>query len=268
MSAPAQPQPPSSRRPRPGRGAPEPAADPHETPAGAVLVDPAPSSRGTAARAGAVAALVKAATYLLGLGLVGLYLAPRGFVEAQGDPEASLAFLLEHRVLLHLWYLALYLVGGGALVVLVLAVHQRLRGAAGGLALPTATATATALGLVWAGLLLASGLVALVGQSAVADLAVVDRDLAVATWSSVVVVQDALGGGVEVVGAAWVFLVGVLALRSGRLGRSLGVVGVGLGVVGALTLVPAAADVAATAFGLVFIAWFVLAAVELLRTRP
>lgn len=214
-------------------------------------------------RAGGVAALVKAATYVVGLGLVAAYLAPRGFLDAQGDPAASLAFLLDHPALLYVWYLVLYLVGGAALVVLSLALHDVLRDAADGLL----ARTATAFGLLWAGLLLASGLVALVGQRTVVALAADDAQTATATWSAVAVVQDALGGGVEVVGAVWVLLVGVIGLRTGRLGRGLSGLGIGLGVCGMLTLVPSLVGAATAAFGIGFVVWFVWLAATLLRVR-
>lgn len=216
----------------------------------------------TLQRAGGVAALVTAGTYLVGFGVVGAYLAPRGFLEAQARPADSLAFLLDHQASLYAWYLVLYLVGGAALVSLVLALHDRLRTAAGAL-----SQTAGVFGLVWAGLLLASGLVALVGQRAVIDLAATDPATAVSTWASVGVVHDALGGGLEIVGAAWVFLVSLAGLRTGGLGRGLSALGIAVAVAGAWTLLPPVADGAAAVFGLGFIVWFVLAGVTLLR-RP
>ena len=111
--------------------------------------------------------------------------------------------------MLYSWYLVLYLVGGLALVSLVLGVHSRLRTGAAAL-----SQTASVVGHLWAGLLLASGLIALVGQRAVVDLAATDSVMAASTWSSVSVVQSALGGGIEIVGAGWVMLVSVAGIRS------------------------------------------------------
>lgn len=210
-------------------------------------------------RAGGAAALVKAVTYVTGFAVMGAYLAPRGFTDAQGDPAASLDVLTENAGVMYGWYLVLYLVGGLALVGLVLALRERL-GAAGALVRASAV-----IGHVWAGLLLASGLVALVGQTAVLDLAATDHATAVATWSSVSVVQDALGGGIELVGGAWALLVGVAGWRTRALSRGLSAVAMGIGVLGAATLVPQIAGDAAAAFGVALIGWFVWVAVALLR---
>jgi hypothetical protein len=224
-------------------------------------LDVAPGTDGLQ-RAGGIAGFVTAATYVVGLGLIGVYLAPQGYLDVQGSPKDSLAFLLDHQVMLYSWYLVLYLVGGLALVSLVLGVHSRLRTGAAALA-----QTASVLGHLWAGLLLASGLIALVGQRSVVELAATDSVMAASTWSSVSVVQEALGGGIEIVGAAWVMLVSVAGIRSHVLGYGLGALGIGIGVAGAWTIVPAAAAYAAPVFGLGLIVWFIWMGVTLLR-RP
>lgn len=214
-------------------------------------------------RAGGWASLVEAFTYVVGFGVAAAYLAPEGLLDAQDDPAESLAFLLDHQAVLYAWYLVLYLVAGAALVVLVLGIHDRLADRTPALAQIT-----TAFGLIWAGLLLASGMIALVGQRAAIELAATDRAEAVSTWSAVSVVQDALGGGIEIVGALWVMLVSAAAFRSPALPRGLAVLGVVVGIAGAATLVPQLADAAAI-FGLGFIAWYIWAGLVLLRdNRP
>ena len=60
-------------------------------------------------------------------------------------------------------------------------------------------------------------MVALVGQRVAVELAATDHAEAVSTWSAVSVVQDALGGGIEMVGALWVLLVSAAAIRSSAL---------------------------------------------------
>lgn len=209
------------------------------------------------ARAGGVAALAKAATYVLGLGVMGAFLVPAGFGE--GGPADEVAFLVEHQAVLAAWYGTLYLLGGVALVVLVVALHARLRGADHG-----ARTVTTAFGVIWSGLLLASGMVALVGQQAVVELHRTEPDRAATVLQSVSIVQDALGGGIELVGALWVLGVSALAATVGAFGRRVHLLGYLIGVAGVLTVVPALAGLGA-AFGLGFIAWFGCIAVDLLR---
>lgn len=238
-------------------------------PVGATAPATVPTTTATAAtghamtRAAGWAALVKGLTYVVGFAVMGAYLAPRGFTDAQGDPAASLDVLVANADVMYVWYLVLYLVGGLALVVLAQGLRSRLSAVS-----PALAATSGVLGYLWAGLLLASGLIALVGQTAVLDLAASDRAMAVSTWASVSVVQDALGGGIELVGGAWALLIGWIGLRTRTFGLSFSLNAVLIGLLGVATLVPAVADVAATSFGLTFVVWFFWASVVLLRRRP
>lgn len=211
-------------------------------------------------RLGGAAALVIAATYVIGFAAMSVYLVPAGFTDATTDPAASLDFLLDHQTALYLWYLLLYLVGGAAMVVLTIGIHDRVTRSQ-----PTLAAIATAFGLIWAGHLLASGMVALLSQRAVAAIASSERERAEATWVTLSVVQDALGGGIELVGAIWLLLVSAAALRTRMLSRGVAMVGLVIGVAGLVTLVAPVADQAMTVFGLGLIVWFVQAGLELLR---
>ncbi len=211
-------------------------------------------------RWGGYASLVVAATYVVGFVAMGAYLVPAGFTDAVGDPTASMDFLLTHQTPLYLWYLVLYLLGGAALVVLVLGIHDRVTRAQ-----PALAKVAGGLGLIWAGHLLASGMVALLGQRAVVELAAGDRDRAESTWVTLSVVQDALGGGIELVGALWLLVVSVASLRARVFSRRLAVLGLVVAAAGAATLVPSAAETSTAVFGIGLIAWFVATGVALLR---
>lgn len=225
--------------------------------------EPTPTGARSLTRAAGWAAVVKGLTYVLGLGVMGAYLAPRGFADAQGDPAASLDLLVAHPDAMYSWYLVLYLVGGLALAVLAQGLRARLAGPA-----PALAATSAVVGYLWAGLLLASGLIALVGQTAVLELAADDRALAVSTWSAVSVIQDALGGGIELVGGVWALLIGWIGLRTRTFGLSFSLNAVLIGLLGVVTLVPGLADVAGVSFGLTFVVWFFWAGVVLLRGAP
>lgn len=211
-------------------------------------------------RWGGLAALLIAATYVAGFVAMGAYLVPAGFTDAVEDPAASLDFLLDHQTSLYLWYLVLYLAGGGALVVLALGVHERIAPSQ-----PTLAKVSTVFGLIWAGHLLASGMMAMLGQRAVVELAGDGRERAENSWVTLSVVQDALGGGIELVGAVWLLLVSTAALRARRFSRGVGLLGLAVGLAGVATLAPAVAEAATVVFGLGLIVWFLGAGLHLIR---
>ncbi len=211
-------------------------------------------------RLGGLAALVEAATYVVGFVVLAAYLAPAGYLDGADDPGAALSFLLEHQAALYAWHVVIYLVAGVALVGLAVALGDRLRRAGSVLA-----PVATAFGLLWSGLVLAAGMVALVGQQVVVDLHATDPAQAESTWVAVRAVQDGLGGGIELLGAVWILLVSGAGRRTGVVGRGLGRLGLVVGVGGLLTVVPALEPVGAAVFGLGFIAWFAGVGRTLLR---
>ncbi len=201
-------------------------------------------------RVGGIAAQVVAGTYVVGFIAMAAYLVPRGFTLPVDDPSGSLGFLLDHHAELSGWYLVLYLLGGAAMALVSLGVGERLA------PVPALARASTALGLIWSGMLVASGSIALVGQHAAVELHAQNPDLALNTWVSTSVVQDALGGGIEVAGALWAAVVGIAVLRSRALSAGLGGLALGLAAVGMVTVIPVASEAATSIFGVGLILWF------------
>jgi hypothetical protein len=164
---------------------------------------------------------------------------------------------------MYVMYLATYALFGIALGVLALALWERQHASA-----PFMMRVATAIGLLWAFTLAASGLILTYGMTTVYDLAATDQAQAVRIWQAVETVALGLGGsGGELLGGLWVLLVSVVALIGRVLGKALGWFGVLTGVVGLTSVVPPLHD-AAIAFGLLLIVWFGWLAAVLLTTRP
>ena len=158
--------------------------------------------------------------------------------------------------------LLIYVVFGVVLVVLVLALHARLKSES-----PVIMQTATAFGLIWAGLVIASGMIANIGNSTVIALFSENQDHAVSLWLAMSTLQEALGGGNEIVGGLWVLLLSWAALRAAKLPKVLNYIGVLVGLAGILTVVPTF-DVLMDVFGLGQIVWFAWLGIVMLREDP
>lgn len=207
---------------------------------------------------GGVAALIEAATYVVGLGLALTLLAP----VLDADPDQYVAFLVDNQALLHIWHLIIYVINGVFLVVLALALYERLKAGS-----PAMAQTATAFGLIWAVTIIISGMLIINDLGVIADLYGEDPAQAVSAWLVLDAVESGLGGAVELPGGIWILLVSWAALRTGGLPRALNYLGVVIGVAGLLTLVPAL-DEAGVIFGLGFIVWFVWVGIVILRGCP
>jgi len=212
----------------------------------------------SAAKAGGIASLIQALCYIGGFAMLATAMSPG---DAEGWSQIQkLEFILEREGLFQLWNIIIYVVFGIALVVLTVVLHRLLE-RPGSLLM----AIATPFGLIWAGLVIASGMVASVGLSEIAELFARNPMEATSSWFIIGTVQDGLGGGVEIVGGLWVLLVSVSSLRSGvLLPKPVNLVGLVVGIAGIVTIVPALSSLGAV-FGLVQIIWFIAVGVVLLR---
>jgi hypothetical protein len=205
---------------------------------------------------GGIAALVAAATFVIGI--VMFVTVMSDYATGDPSPSESVAFLVDNQVAFQIWNIIIYLCFGIALVPLTIAVHARLTADS-----PLITQIATAFGLIWAGLVIASGMIANIGVGTVVDLADSESSQAESVWSSLDAVQNGLGGGNEIVGGLWVLLVSWAAWAHG-LPKGLNVLGMVCGVTGVATIAPALEDVGAV-FGIGMIVWFTWIGVLLLR---
>ena len=180
------------------------------------------------------------------------------------DPAGRVALLLGNHGSMTLMYLITYVIFGIILAVLALALYPCLKDGS-----PILTQVATAVGLTWAFVLVASGMIFNAGMAAVVGLHGTSPAEAGAAWQAIEPVTEGLGGsGGELLGGLWVLLVSVAALRTGGLPRLLNWLGVAIGTAGVLSVVPVLKDLG-YAFGLLQIVWFAWLGIVMLRTsRP
>lgn len=154
------------------------------------------------------------------------------------------------------------MVFGVCLIAFVLALRERTRTDA-----PVATTLASGLGLIWAGSLVASGMVANAGLPLALGLYEKDPAQAALTWSQIEAVASGLGNGnCEILGGLMTLLFGVAELKSSAQPRLIGVLGILVGLVGVASLAPGFSDLAGV-FGLGQGAWFVWLAIVMIGTR-
>ncbi|GAB4429609.1 MAG: hypothetical protein Kow0031_10180 [Anaerolineae bacterium] len=208
---------------------------------------------------GGVAALYEALAYVIGI--IGFLMVVN--ISEITDPLQKVAAIADNQGLLTLLHLIVYVVWGAVLVVLALALHDRLDGENSAV-----VRAATAFGLIWAGLVIASGMIYNIGMDTVAGMFAADPAQAATVWLAVEAVFTGLGGGVEVVGGLWVLLLSVAALRSGALPRLLNYLGLLVSAAGLATVVPALGEIGGMVFGLTQIVWFAWLGIALLRGRP
>jgi len=179
---------------------------------------------------------------------------------ADADATEKFAFLTRHQTILSLVNLTMYVVFGVLLAVLVIALHQRLKTKA-----PVLSQLAATFGIIWVGLVIASGMIANIGLAVTIELSAKDAEQALTIWLTINTIVEGLGGGNEVVGGLWVLLLAITALKINALPKLLNYFSLFIGAVGILTIYPA--EILTEIFGLGQIVWFSWLGITMLMSR-
>jgi Domain of unknown function (DUF4386) len=175
---------------------------------------------------GGIAALVHAMAYVVGIGL-GIALI---FPLLNSDPDQYMAFIADNQALVYVWNLISYWVSAVTLVIMAVALYERLKAGS-----PALMQTATIFGFIWAALVIGSANLMLRDVSVIADLYNKVPAQAETVWRALDAVETGLASGNEIVGSLWVILLSIAALRTGELPKALNYFGATLGAAGLLT---------------------------------
>ncbi|WP_424926508.1 hypothetical protein [Amaricoccus tamworthensis] len=201
------------------------------------------------------AAILCGATWLIGMAVLILLLAPMGYGTHDVDPNAILTFNATRPGILTAFNTVIYIVNAAALASLVVMLpHGRHDAPA---------AITRAFGLIWATLILAAGMVANVGLERAAHILPADPDRAADLWLTLHTVEQGLGGGNEIAGGLWITCA---SLTTPGLPRALTALGLVTGLAGLATIVAPTGETTGTIFGLGGIAWFLTLGAALTRS--
>ena len=178
----------------------------------------------TLQKLGGFAALYLAVAYLIGMVIFLVVLDYPSIT----DPALKVALLVEMQMITFSTNLLMYVFFGVFLIVLSLALYDRLKSGA-----PAIMQVATAIGIIWAGSLIASGMVSNAGIAPVIALHANDPAQAALLWQGIEAVSIGLGNGNgEILGGLWMLLVSWAALKTGGLPKGLNFLGLLVGAVG------------------------------------
>ena len=207
---------------------------------------------------GGIAAILEAVIYITAFIIYGAVLV---YPPINADSAQELRFLTDNELILSVMNLVIYVLFGVLLAVLVLAIHKRLKEFS-----PVLSQIASVFGLIWVGLVIASGMIGNVGLNSVVELGAKEPEQAMLIWSSVSIVTEGLGGGNEIVGGIWVLLLSLASVKQKSFPRSVIFLGIVVGLAGILTIYPL--DVFTEIFGISQIIWFILLGIFMLRNAP
>lgn len=206
---------------------------------------------------GGFAALYMAAAYMV---VMALFLVVLNY-QSITDPLQKVALLVEKPMVFFSTNVLSYVFFGVFLIGLSLALYDRLKPGA-----PAMMQVATVIGIIWAGSLIAGGMVQNAGINPTVALYTKAPAQAAMSWQAIETVSNGLGNGNgEILGGLWALLVSISALRGVRMPRALNFLGLFIGVVGLVSLTPGLTDMLVGVFGLGQVIWYVWLGIVLLR---
>ena len=149
-------------------------------------------------KAGGLAALAHAFAYLVGIGIAVTLIFP----VLEADTAKYIEFVAENQFLMHIWILIIYWGSAISVIVMALALYNRMSAKS-----PALMQIATAFGIIWAGLIIASGNLMLNDFHVITGLYTIDPAQAATAWTILEAVENGITSGNELVGSLWVMLV-------------------------------------------------------------
>ena len=206
---------------------------------------------------GGISAFYLAASYLVGI-VIFLFILDYPHIV---DPAQKMNVLVNHQALLVITNILMYVLFGLFLVLFNLALYTRLHDQS-----PTLMSMAAATGMIWAALLIGSGMVANAGIAPAVRLFQENPAQGTAFWLGIETVANGLGGqNGEILGGVMTLLISLAGIRGGLLPRILNYLGIFIGTVGIISTIPGLSELSGL-FGLSQIIWFIGIGMILLKT--
>ena len=207
-------------------------------------------------KAAGISAISEGLIYITAFVYFGAYWAyPVGSSAAE-----KMTYLADNQIAFSAIYFLMYVVFGVLLAVLVTGLHERLKHTKNSL-----VTIGSVFGLIWVGLVIASGMISNIGLAHAIDLMDANPEKALDLWITVSVITESIGGGNELVGGLWVLLISVAAIQESWLPRALNYLGCLVGIAGIATIYPD--ELFTEIFGISQIVWFIWLGIYLLTEK-
>ena len=211
-------------------------------------------------KAGGIFAIVSAASYVFAIGMYLTLMMP--LADSNLGIDGCIAFFVANRSLAFVWAFSMYIVHGLSLVVLVLALHERLKDGS-----PRLSAVAACIGFIWTAFVLLSGFINLWGNEALVTLYGKNPGQAEAFRNALTLITLGIDSSDRLLGSLWLGLASLAALRTGAFPKVSGIFGLVLGAAVLLIglVLPVTDSSASFLFGVGAIVWWLTAGIHMLR---
>jgi hypothetical protein len=176
--------------------------------------------------------------------------------------QKYMAFLMANKLLVFIWHFSMYLVSGTCLVVLVLAIYERLKNNS-----PRLAKIASAFGFIWTAFVLLSGLIMNYGIEALITLYGKNQAQAEMLKNALDTITTGIDSSDKFSGCLWVGLASLAAFKNKAFPRTFNIFGLAISAAGLIgTMIPALVSVSYL-FGIGAIVWWLAVGIHMLRKQ-
>jgi hypothetical protein len=206
---------------------------------------------------GGISGIIEASLYIFGFTILFSILQPT--MDETKTGLDKLKFIIDNKSIYQTWILFIYVLFGIVLVPLTVAINENFKEQT-----TIWTKITPVFGFIWSGLVIASGMIGVIGIDSVTAIYNSDSNSALTSWKIIEAIQNGLGGGVEIIGGLWVFLISMTSIKQSAFNKFLNYFGLIVGSAGILTIIPSLKDLG-TVFGLTQIVWFLWIGIVMIK---
>jgi hypothetical protein len=211
-------------------------------------------------KAGGISALIAAATYLFAMGLVVSILKP--MADLNLGFQEYMTFFTANKSLLFIWHFSMYIINGFCLIVLVLAIYERLKNSS-----PRLAKIASSSGFIWAAFVFLSGLILNYGTEALISLYGKNQAQAEMLKNVLDTITMGIDSSDKLLGCLWVGLVSIAAIKKKVFPKTINIFGLVISLAGLIgTIIPALLSISYI-FGVGAIVWWLAVGIYMLRKQ-
>jgi hypothetical protein len=213
-------------------------------------------------KAGGISAIISAVSYVCAIGLYMTLMMP--MADSNLGIHEYMAFFIPNKSLAFIWTFSMYIIHGASLVVLVPALHERLKNTSPRLAL-----VASGFGFIWTSFVLLSGFITIWGNEALITLYGKNQDQAETFKNALTIITLGIDSSDRFLGSLWVGLVSLAAFKKKAFPETFNIFGLALGAVALLIglIMPVNDMSASLLFGLGAIIWWLALGIHMLRKQ-
>lgn len=178
------------------------------------------------------------------------------------DQAVKIQMFMENQASMTTIYLFGYAVFGLVLVVLSVALYDKLKGSS-----ENGAKISAIYAIIWACMLISTGMIYIRGINTVVDLYAIDPINAIAVWTGI----EATAFGLsfvdgEIIGGLWTLMISVIAIKVSTFNKGVNYLGILVGVAGIASIIPAFNAAGGTGiFGIGQMVWYIWIGILLIK---